>query len=145
MKALTEYLMEGRKRKLTNPKAFMSNIRLKYNSEQPEYYKVMTDFFVDEILWKYPEISFSNIHTTEKKMGYNGMPAKIYDFEYVYKDHVLSFKFNNFFANPFCYFKIDDKDVAKNIFGNYGDFDFLAFLNHREYIDNYISMLDALV
>lgn len=144
MKTLTEYLMEGRKQKLTDPKSFMRNLRSKYNSGQPEYYRAMVDFLMNEILWKYPEINFSNLSTNEKKMGYSETPAKIYNFEYVYRGHVLCFKFNNFFANPFCYFKIDDKDVTYQVSGNMGDFDFITFLSDRKFINNYMGMLDDL-
>lgn len=77
-------------------------------------------------------------------MGYSGIPAKSYGFEYVYNGHVLGFNFNNYFANPFCCFKMDDKDVTHDISGQWVDFDFLTFLCNKQFIDKYKNLLDTL-
>lgn len=145
MKALIDYIMEGRKQKLANIKSFRREIHDKYGHNTPEYFKAMTDFLVGEILWKFPEIKYRGTETADRKMGYSGIPAKDYTIEYTYKNHVLGFLFSSFFADPFCYFKIDGKGVTREVSGKYGDCDFLVFMNDTNMIAKYKELISALL
>lgn len=145
MKALIDYIMEGRKQKLANTKSFNREIEDKYGHNTPEYFKAMTDFLVVEILWKFPEIKYRGTETADRKMGYSGIPAKDYTIEYTYKNHVLGFKFSSFFANPFCYFKIDGKDITHDIKGSFGDLDILLFMHETDMIAKYKELIGALL
>ena len=145
MKPLIDYIVEGRKQKLANTKLFKREIEDKYGHNTPEYFKAMTDFLIVEILWKFPGIKYRGTETEDRKMGYSGIPAKDYTIEYTYKNHVLGFKFNSFFINPFCFFKIDGKDVTYEVRGSFGDCEFLMFMNDTNMIAKYKELIGALL
>jgi hypothetical protein len=159
MKALVEYIMEntetssaittkvrkGHKQRVTDAGKFKKEAIDKCGFKTPEYYKFMTDFLVEELLWKYPEISYRDTETIDYKMGYNkNSPAKIHAIEYTYKNHVLGFKFNDFFSEPFCDFYIDGKNINDDITGSFGDVVFISFLCNKNLIGKYKSIIDKL-
>lgn len=149
MKPLIDYIIEGRKQKVSNWKQFSSEA-YKFGHNSPEYFKYMTDYLVNEILWKY-EIKFKEIETNERKMGYSGIPAKVYVIKYDYKGHTLSFRFNSFFSTAFVFAMIDDRNITetmKKAAKNYGyssDIPIEHILCNREVTAKYKELLDELV
>lgn len=144
MKALIDYIMEGHKQKLENPESFLDEIMRKYGKNTPEYYKAMTDFFIKEILWKFPEIKYLDTKTEDRK---DREQIKDYTIEYSYKNHVLGFQFSTYWRNyPTCRFFIDGNDVTFDIGDDHysGLIDLHHFMSKKSMIDRYKKLINAL-
>lgn len=142
MKSLFEYLIvEGHKQKVTNWKKFAAEGRQKYGHNTPEYFKYLTDFLIEEILWKYP-IEFQEIKSEDVKMGYSGIPAQKHSICYKYNNHTIKFIFNSFFNEPFLYIKIDDVDKTYDVCGEWHDMPISWLLTDKNRISEFMSIID---
>ena len=145
MKPLIDYIItEGRKQKVTNWKQFNQEIKQRYGYNTLEYFKGLSDYLMIDLMWKLP-IKFREVRTEDIKMGYSRIDAKRYSILYELNNHVIEFIFNSFFANPFAYIKIDDKDVTSK-FNNdrSGDLAISVIMCDKEKLASFRDMLDKL-
>jgi len=145
MKSLIDYIItEGRKQKVTNWKQFNQEIKQRYGYNTLEYFKGLSDYLMIDLMRKLP-IKFREVRTEDIKMGYSRIDAKRYSILYELNNHVIEFIFNSFFANPFAYIKIDDKDVTGK-FNNdrSGDLAISVIMCDKEKLALFADMLDKL-
>ena len=144
MKPLIYYIInEGRKQKVSNWKQFNREIEQKYGMATMEYYKGLSDYLMFDLMWKFP-IKFLEVKTKDIKMGYSGLDAKEHSILYGLNNHVIKFVFNDFFANPFVFIKIDDEDVTRKLKGDFGDMPINLIMCNKEKLAIFKDILDKL-
>lgn len=137
-------IVEGRKHKVANWKQFNLENMGKNGINTVEYFKHMTDFLMFDLMWKFP-IKYKDTKTEDIKMGYSSIPAKAHTYIYELNKHEISIRFNDFFANPFAYIKIDGEDITHKLNNDrFGDMLISTLMCDKEKVALFTSILDGL-